>query len=196
MLRVRDIMTREVRALSPETTVREAMEILSQSHISGAPVVTGNAVVGVVSTDDLLIFASTLRDVPTQRDNTLEADEWVDIEVWDGDEEYDDEEVVESKGFFATVLDDGATDASERMVHVELPADNSLEGHEVSEMMTRELWALPSTARASEAAGMMQQHGIHRVLVVDDGKLVGIVSALDIAKAVSDGRFEPAHKAK
>jgi len=32
----------------------------------------------------------------------------------------------------------------------------------------------------------MREKHIHRVLVIDDGELVGVVSALDVARAVSD----------
>jgi CBS domain-containing protein len=35
----------------------------------------------------------------------------------------------------------------------------------------------------------MQKYGVHRVLVVSHGKLVGIVSAMDIAKAVADAKL-------
>jgi CBS domain-containing protein len=33
---------------------------------------------------------------------------------------------------------------------------------------------------------MMRKHGIHRLIVTDRKSLVGIISALDIARAVSD----------
>ena len=53
MLKLRDIMTRELVTLSPEHSLREAMSILSSRPISGAPVVTNGKVVGVVSLTDL-----------------------------------------------------------------------------------------------------------------------------------------------
>lgn len=200
MLRVRDIMTKDVSVLSPETTVREAMEILSQAHISGAPVVTGQSVVGVVTSADLLTFASTLRGEPTQRENTLEANEWIDSDAEEEEAEFDDD-LAGSNTFFSDAWDDGGADASERMVVIDTPAGNTLEEHDVSEMMTRQLWILPSDAQATDAADLMREHGIHRVLVVDGNRLVGIVSSLDIARAVSDGRFKiarehPAHHHK
>ena len=49
MLRLRDIMTTELLTFSPETSVRDAMESLAAKHVSGAPVVAGTKVVGVVS---------------------------------------------------------------------------------------------------------------------------------------------------
>ena len=43
MLRVRDIMSTDVVTVGPQTTIREAMELLTQRHMSGAPVVSGRA---------------------------------------------------------------------------------------------------------------------------------------------------------
>ena len=47
-------------------------------------------------------------------------------------------------------------------------------------MMTPDPVALPSTARAFEAALVMARHGFRHVLVADDGKLTGVVSEKDL----------------
>jgi CBS domain-containing protein len=186
MLRVREIMTGDVVAVSPETTLRDAMELLAREHVSGAPVLNGRTVVGVVSTSDLLAFASTLNGVPTQRADVPTEPEWDDepevaLDFEDGGGP--------SSAFFSEMWNDASVDVSERMAAVDAPEWNALEAHDVSEVMTNDLWSLPSDADAKAAADLMRDHGIHRVLVVDDGNLVGIVSSLDIAKAVSDRRF-------
>ena len=67
MLRVRDIMSTDVLTVAPQTTVREAMELLSRRHVSGAPVVSGDVLVGVVSANDLMAFAAAIPGVPTER---------------------------------------------------------------------------------------------------------------------------------
>lgn len=187
MLRVRDIMTRDVRVVSPQTTVREAMELFAREHVSGAPVVSGSTVVGVVTTADLLSFAATLRGVPARRDDTAVAEDWNELSA---DEQDILDEAAPSGAFYSDLWDDAGTDVSERMRSVEGPEWNVLEEHEVSEVMTRELWTLPSSAGAREAADMMQERGIHRVLIVDNDALVGIVSALDIARAAAERMFE------
>jgi predicted transcriptional regulator len=65
-----------------------------------------------------------------------------------------------------------------------------LEEHDVSELMTRTpLATLGPDASAEAAAELMRTNGIHRVLVTEGDKLVGIVSALDIATAAADHRF-------
>lgn len=50
-----DVMTKEVITVSPETEVREIVELLIQHRISALPVVTGDGrVVGIVSEGDLM----------------------------------------------------------------------------------------------------------------------------------------------
>jgi CBS domain-containing protein len=62
MLRLRDIMTRDVVSASPGMTIRDAMELLSERHVSGAPVVDRGKVVGIFSATDLLAFFADLDD--------------------------------------------------------------------------------------------------------------------------------------
>jgi CBS domain-containing protein len=62
MLRLRDIMTRDVVSAAPDMTIRDAMELLSERHVSGAPVVDGGKVVGIFSATDLLELLAELND--------------------------------------------------------------------------------------------------------------------------------------
>ena len=43
MLKVSEIMTKQVVTVEPETTLRDAAELLSAKHIGGAPVCRGSA---------------------------------------------------------------------------------------------------------------------------------------------------------
>jgi CBS domain-containing protein len=62
MLRLRDIMTRDVFSAAPDMTIRNAMELLSERHVSGAPVVDGGKVVGIFSATDLLALLAEFND--------------------------------------------------------------------------------------------------------------------------------------
>lgn len=53
VLRVRDVMTRSVRALPAKMPIDEAADALAGWHVSGAPVLEGSRLVGVVSRSDL-----------------------------------------------------------------------------------------------------------------------------------------------
>ena len=186
MLRLRDIMTTDALTVTPETTVREAMELLALHHVSGAPVISGGDLVGVVSATDLMSFAAALSGVPTEHDTHAEWEEWahpsLDEEVEQGNEP--------ASAFFSDLWDDAGAEVTGRIASPSSPEWNALEEHDVSELMTRTpLITLGPDASAESAAELMRTKGIHRVLVTEGEKLVGIVSALDIARAAADHRF-------
>jgi CBS domain-containing protein len=54
MKRVMDVMTREVFAVAPDTSLETAARLLAQKRVSGAPVISDGRVVGVVSASDLV----------------------------------------------------------------------------------------------------------------------------------------------
>lgn len=53
-MHARDIMTRNVITISPDTRVAEIARLLAEKAVSGTPVVDGGKVVGVVSEGDLV----------------------------------------------------------------------------------------------------------------------------------------------
>jgi acetoin utilization protein AcuB len=65
----------------------------------------------------------------------------------------------------------------------------SLDDVTVGELMTRELKSLAANSSVEQAADFMRRNQIHRVLVTDDGKLVGIVTTTDVVKAVAEHRL-------
>lgn len=186
MLRLRDIMTTDVVSVTTETSVREALELLGMRHISGVPVVNGGALVGVVTATDLMTFAAALPGVPTQRETHDEWGVWAEPSV----EEEVESEAEPTSAFFSELWDDAGTNVTERVAAVEGPEWNMLEDHDVSEVMTRPpLVTLPPDADVESAATLMSERKVHRVLVTDNNMLVGIVTALDIAKAASEHRL-------
>jgi CBS domain-containing protein len=53
-MKVRDVMTREVVTVTPETPLRDVAAVLAERRISGVPVAVGDACIGIVSEADLL----------------------------------------------------------------------------------------------------------------------------------------------
>jgi len=188
MLRLRDIMTTNVVTVTPETSIREAMELFGRNHVSGAPVLSGGKLAGVVSGGDLMTFASALPGVPTER------------ELADASNAYDNEDSVErdaededepAAAYFVELWDDAGVDASERTATVSTPEWNFLEEHDVSEVMTRApLTTLPPDADVEAAAALMKKRKVHRVLVLEGESLVGIVTSKDIANAAADHKLD------
>lgn len=182
MLRVSDIMTPEVVTFSPELSVREAMGLLTKDHISGAPVVEGTRVLGVVSLTDLAALAAELPGTPTSRDAPLEAGE----EPEPVEDDLPDEPPA---SYFTDLWDDAGADLVTRTGTTDSPEWNALEDHTVGEVMSRVLhWLSPDT-EVTGVAEYMERRGIHRVLVMDDGRLLGIVTTADVARAVAEHRL-------
>lgn len=65
----------------------------------------------------------------------------------------------------------------------------SLDQVTVSELMTREPKSLPPNCTVEQAADFMRKNQIHRVLVMDGPRLVGIVTTTDVARAVAEHRL-------
>ena len=60
-MRARDIMTRDVIVVAPDTPIREVIQLLLDRRISGVPVVDGSRVVGIISEADLILRERALR---------------------------------------------------------------------------------------------------------------------------------------
>lgn len=177
MVRVSDLMTVDLVTAAPEMTLREVAELLAQEHISGVPVVSQGRVHGVISATDLMEFEAELRPTPPEEPADMqpalaEADSWS-----AGDDA--------PAAYFADYWDKAATDVGQRFNAVDGLEWNTLEEHVASELMTRTVCSVEPETPARDAAEYMLRAGVHRVLVSDRGKLVGVVTTTDLVKAVS-----------
>jgi CBS domain-containing protein len=57
-------------------------------------------------------------------------------------------------------------------------------GKTARDVMTMDLVTVPEEATAEEVAQLMERHGIRRVPVVRDGRMVGLVSRADLLRAI------------
>ena len=183
MLRLDEIMTKDVVTVPPEMTVRDAMALFSTRHITGAPVVSRGKVVGVVSLTDLVELAATSPGTPTGRPETQA--EWGE---WDAETEVA-EGVEPPAEFFSDLWDDAGADVSARIRVTEGPEWSALDDTTVAEAMTQRVFALSPTTAVDHAASYMRNSGIHRVLVMDGEKLLGLVSTSDITIAVAEHKL-------
>jgi CBS domain-containing protein len=182
MIRVSEIMTSDVCVVSPEMTLRSALETLRSREVGGAPVVRGEEVVGVVSAADLLEFEATNPPIPSFRAGQGDWDEPVDEEeAW--------AEGASPPLYFVDLWRDSEADVVERMSDVDGPEWDFLADHSVGEAMNRALLSIRPTDDVRVAAQRMAKAGVHRLLVLEDGRLAGILSASDIVRAVADGRI-------
>lgn len=179
-MKVADLMTRDVITVGPETTLREVASLLATEHIGGAPVVTNESILGVVSATDLVDFDAESTGVPARRE--LQAEGFGEVpeepawEVRTGQEAVGD--------YFTGFWKEAGADVVERYEEPTGPEWNVLDEHVASEIMTRAVFSVTPDTDVEEAARRMLEAEVHRALVLEDDRLVGVLSTLDILRAV------------
>lgn len=184
MLTLRDIMTTELETLRPDDTLREAADLFTAEHISGAPVVEGEKVVGVLSVTDLLEFQTDRTAVPATGPDQAEwgEPESPETRVWNGEDS--------PATYFTDYWADAGLDVVERFGREEEVVEHDLlSDHTVAEAMTRGLFALDPETPVSEAARYLIEKDVHRVLVIEDDVLLGVVTSTDLVRVVAEGEL-------
>ena len=77
---------------------------------------------------------------------------------------------------------------TDRDITVRAVANGAACTESVETAMTSEVVSIGSDAQTSEAAQMMSDNQLHRIYVVDDGSLVGVVALADLANEASEGQ--------
>ena len=148
MLKVKDIMNKDVITVNPESSVEETAKILSNNDISGLPVVEDGKLVGIVSESDLII-----------KDKNLHFPDYINVlggiiylESYKKFKE-------EFKKFIAV---------------------------KVKDLMSEDVITITPDATIKEAATIMSEKEVNRLPVVEDEKLIGIVTREDILKNLAE----------
>ncbi len=178
-MRLKDLMQRTVVSVSPDLTLRELTEVLTEQEVSGAPVVTGGVVVGVISMTDIFQFREDAPDVTLRPGGVLDDSEGAPRRRAGSPSEY-----------FADSAEPAEIDALLWMKTTRERDWDLLDEYTVADVMTRDVMSRASDSSVEEVAKFMLDRGIHRVLVIDDGELKGIVTTTDIVRAVADGMLK------
>ena len=67
--------------------------------------------------------------------------------------------------------------------------DDHSEATPVSKFMTTKVYTIPAYSNVNIAARIMRNHNINHLVVSDEQKIVGVLSAHDLLKLVEDHRF-------
>lgn len=174
---VSGIMHSDLVTVEAGMTLREAVEVLRGAGVSGAPVLRGSRLVGVLSGTDILELEATSRAPSEEPSATL---------GWSEGAPLPDEEEMENPSAFFFARREDAEAIWNRMSAPDGPVWDQLERHTVEDVMSRDLVTVSSWTPLPEAARLMLDHHIHRVLVVDDDDLVGVMSAFDFVRLVAE----------
>lgn len=154
-MQVADLMETNIVTTTPYATLKDVDELFNLHAISGAPVLDDGVVVGVISQSDVV------RVLYDQQEAASEVSQYF-------------------LSPFPIALPSVAALARERSKIVDRLITTT-----VAEAMTGVPVTVAPNDDVRDAAQKMVDARIHRVLVVDDGELVGILSALDLAGLVA-----------
>ena len=140
-----DIMTKSVITGTPDTTVKEAAELMTLNKISAIPVLDKDGgIVGVVSEGDLM------RRVEGASDR--------------------------SRSWWLNIFSDAQSNARE-FVHEH--------GQHLKDIMTTQVTTVTPNTHVGQVARLLEKKHIKRVPVVENGKLLGIVSRANLLQALA-----------
>jgi CBS domain-containing protein len=167
---VADVMQRDVVTVTPETAVRTLLKLLVSSQISGVPVVTeAGEILGVVSTTDVVRLGAGEKEL-----NAAELS-WETLVL--PNEDYEE-------GSNALFYHDSVDWLYPTETQAEALPLGVFDGYTVSDIMTPAVFKVKPTDSVKEVGKFLIQGRIHRALVVEEDRLLGIVTALDLLKAL------------
>lgn len=152
---VADVMTRDPVTLSPSLSLKQMDELLVRRAVSGAPVVEKGELVGVASRTDVLR-------------QLLE----------------DQEGASRVSDFYASPFPI-ALPVLERLSAEARSVVRRMSSHHVRDIMSPRIVTVAADAGVVDAAQKMSRENVHRLPVLEDGHLVGIVTSLDLVREMA-----------
>jgi CBS domain-containing protein len=154
-----DIMVQPVKCAKPEEMLEDLEQRLMDSHLSGMPVVEGGEVIGFISKTDLVRLDVVRKALSGYVEERL---------PWIGSDQADP----------PTTNAAATTDHSQQ-------GEPAIKQLTVREAMRSDVITCAPQTPVVEVAQLMVQHQIHRIVVVQEKDIVGIVSTLDLAKLLA-----------
>lgn len=160
MLNVETIMQSKPKTVSPDMTLTNLEQLFLSTKLTGFPVIKEGRLVGVVSRSDII------RSLVTERSRAEQLSDF-----------YCGAQLIGEEGPTQCM------EATAAQVGVRL-ADQCVE-----DAMVRNVVSIDSAEPVRHLAQLMVEGHLHRLPVVNGDKLVGIVSTMDLARAVSEGHL-------
>ncbi|MCA9229431.1 MAG: CBS domain-containing protein [Planctomycetales bacterium] len=145
-----DIMQRDVVTVAPQDTLRDALSLMTESHVTGLPVMDGRSkCVGLICASDILSYEQEHAEESAEANSEVAKHFNPDLQQWES-------------------------------VRVSAFALEEFGDVRVDEVMSSDLVTVELETPVKEIARRMTEIGVHRVLVLDEeNHLLGIISAVD-----------------
>jgi CBS domain-containing protein len=153
-MKIEEIMTKNLIKLTPEMEIREALKLLVENNIAGAPVTVGSKLVGIV----------TMRDILRYLDSEYKKQGWVLVPT--------PFEIIEIPR------------AQELPYEKITEIYDRIGGIKVSDILQKKIYTIGPEDTIEDAIQLLVRWKINRLPVIDkNGDLVGIVTRSDLLKA-------------
>jgi CBS domain-containing protein len=153
-----DLMERHVISVGADTPLLDVHRLFVEEEIHGAPVVDDEGgLVGVISVSDLLRAVEEEEETLRPEPNNFE------------------EMASASGGDYFSAPGDLQEDVRDRLTELR-----------AGDVMTRDVLTVSTRALVPEVARVLRENGVHRVFVVDEGVLLGVLSAFDLIRVLED----------
>lgn len=157
-IQAKDIMQKDVVRFEASASIAEAVSVFEDLHISGAPVVDGiGQVVGVLSASDIVRPERV-------RVGGAEPESGPAVRSWDDEGVDGEDEILSMDGY----------------------GEEALAQDTVADWMTREIVSVAPETSLRDVCRKMLEHNVHRVVVLDEKRLAGILSTFDVVRCVAE----------
>jgi len=160
MLTVAALMKSDPKTVRPDMSVNSLEQLFLSSGFTGFPVVNEDRLVGVVSRTDII------RSLLTEQSR-----------------------VEQVSDFYSSA---GPTSEDTLLENLQKTAGQvgvRIAALKVEDVMIQNVVSIGSDEPIQSLADMMVEGHLHRLPVVDGDRLVGLVTSMDLVRAVADGRF-------
>lgn len=167
---VEEVMQRQVITVTPETPVRELLRRMVAAEISGLPVVSEDGeILGVVSATDVIRLGAEAVEAPSP------------LPAWEPlalpGEDYDPE----SAAPYFLLPEEWSYPSGDPALQVQ---EGIFDRYTVGDIMTPAAFTVSSKDTVEDVARFLLRGRIHRALVVEGKRLVGIVTTFDLLRAL------------
>lgn len=159
MLRVEDLMQRDPTTVPPGMKLVELERRFLSTRFAGFPVVDGERLVGVISRSDVV------RSMVLQRVQAEQVSDFYSVTQPTREEE-------------VRSLESIAAEVGVRFAE-----------QTVGDAMSRNVVSVEAEESIRRVAELMAEGHLHRVPVVKEGRLVGLVTSMDLVEAIAQGRL-------
>jgi len=185
-MKVKDVMTKDVIFVDKDVNLRQVLKLMKKHSITKIPVVEDKKLIGVI-TDNIIAYklgSIRKKGIPASR---LHASSVTDKVFETVSPDTDVKTILKKVGepgptMLNVVVDDYLVGVVTKADLLPLVTGNT----KLRDIMNKQVITVSSDDRVIHARRIMINENIARLPVVDDGKLVGIISDTEIAFALAD----------